>query len=87
MVGCESRSTRWPGVRHKAAGKLEPFKDYVRGLLRQAGCCMPTRPPPGPPAKPEGGGEGLSQDAQGDVEVDVRLTALDRASAQSQVRE
>ena len=25
------------GVRHKAAGKLEPFMDQVRGLLRQAG--------------------------------------------------
>jgi transposase len=24
-------------VRHKAAGKLEPFMDHVRGLLRQAG--------------------------------------------------
>ncbi len=25
------------GVRHKAAGKLEPFMDHVRALLRQAG--------------------------------------------------
>jgi hypothetical protein len=24
------------GVRHKAAGKLEPFMDHVGGLLRQA---------------------------------------------------
>jgi len=25
------------GVRHKAAVRLEPFLDHVRGLLRQAG--------------------------------------------------
>src|SRR6266516_1238029 len=37
MTGLRVSAGRMAGVRHKAAGKLEPFMDHVRGLLRQAG--------------------------------------------------
>ena len=37
------------GVRHKAAGKLEPFMDHVRALLRQAGVIYADETPPAPP--------------------------------------
>jgi len=37
MTGLRVSAGWMAGVRHKAAGKLEPFMDHVRGLLRQAG--------------------------------------------------
>jgi transposase len=37
MTGLPVSAGWMAGVRHKAAGKLEPFMDHVRGLLRQAG--------------------------------------------------
>ena len=37
MTGLRVSAGWMAGVRHKAAGKLDPFMDHVRGLLRQAG--------------------------------------------------
>ena len=37
MTGLRVSAGWMAGVRHKAAGPLEPFMDHVRGLLRQAG--------------------------------------------------
>ena len=37
MTGLRVSAGWMAGVRHKAAGRLEPFMDHVRGLLRQAG--------------------------------------------------
>ena len=37
MTGLPVSAGWMAGVRHKAAGKLEPFMDHVRALLRQAG--------------------------------------------------
>ena len=37
MTGLPVSAGWMAGVRHKAAGKLDPFMDHVRGLLRQAG--------------------------------------------------
>jgi transposase len=37
MTGLRVSAGWMAGVRHKAADKLEPFMDHVRGLLRQAG--------------------------------------------------
>jgi transposase len=37
MTGLPVSAGWMGGVRHKAAGKLEPFMDHVRALLRQAG--------------------------------------------------
>jgi transposase len=37
MTGLRVSAGWMAGVRHKAAARLEPFMDHVRGLLRQAG--------------------------------------------------
>ena len=37
MTGLPVSAGWMAGVRHKAAGRLDPFMDHVRGLLRQAG--------------------------------------------------
>ena len=50
MTGLRVSAGWMAGVRHKAAGKLEPFMDHVRGLLRQAGVIYADETPPGPPA-------------------------------------
>ena len=76
------------GVRHKATGKLEPFMDHVRGLLRQAGVLYADEPP----ARATGGAgkaavRAWARTNRTTLRSTLRLTAPDRASAQSQVRE
>jgi transposase len=49
MTGLRVSAGWMAGVRHKAAARLEPFMDHVRGLLRQAGVLYADETPPGPP--------------------------------------
>ena len=45
MTGLRVSAGWMAGVRHKAAARLEPFMDQVRGLLRQAGVLYANETP------------------------------------------
>ena len=47
LTGVKVSAGLMAGVRGKAARLLGPFMDRFGELLQAAGCCMPTRPPPG----------------------------------------